>query len=550
MLHGLEGPDRPAELHPRLRVLRRELERRLRRTDQLGAQHHGRVVDDPAKQRASGRHPGRAGEPAYRPAPAGRAAASGPARARLRSRRLRRGSAASPSPSRATTITQSAVAPSATVGFRPSSVQPSPSARRAWSRCASSGSPLTADLLDRDGAALRARRQVGEQVGRAEPQRRRASRRRQRRSTARAAGRVPISSHDDRHVDQPEPEPAVLLGDQQTGPAEVGDPRATARPASARRRQPSPAAIVDRTMPDERVANRVAEGALVVVEVEVHGRHPSGLTFPDANVRVRWHGDSPRRDNFRSMDFAYTPEDEAFRTELREWLDKNLADLRGRGDPSTSRASTKLYERAQGVAEGMAEGGWAAINWPKDLGGREATLMQNVIYSQEMAKSKAPGIFNANGVWQIGPMIIRWGTQEQKDRWLHGILLRRRALVPGLLRARGRLRPRQPAAAGDPRRRRLRPRRPEDLDHDGAHREVGPVPRPHRPDRDRARREARRHHRADRRHGDARHHRHADHRHRRRGLVLPRDLRQRARSPQTSRASATRARAGWSRWAR
>jgi alkylation response protein AidB-like acyl-CoA dehydrogenase len=70
----------------------------------------------------------------------------------------------------------------------------------------------------------------------------------------------------------------------------------------------------------------------------------------------------------------------------------------------------------------MAEAGWAAINWPKELGGRDATLMQNVIYSQEMAKAKTPGIFNANGVWQIGPMIIRWGTQEQKDRWLHSIL--------------------------------------------------------------------------------------------------------------------------------
>jgi alkylation response protein AidB-like acyl-CoA dehydrogenase len=48
--------------------------------------------------------------------------------------------------------------------------------------------------------------------------------------------------------------------------------------------------------------------------------------------------------------------------------------------------------------------------------------VQNVIYSEEMAKRRAPGIYNANGLWQIGPMIIRWGTDEQQQRWLPGIL--------------------------------------------------------------------------------------------------------------------------------
>jgi alkylation response protein AidB-like acyl-CoA dehydrogenase len=121
------------------------------------------------------------------------------------------------------------------------------------------------------------------------------------------------------------------------------------------------------------------------------------------------------------MDFADTPEDEAFRTELREWLEKNLADFEAE-ESFDAEGIKKMYERRRAWQRRMAEAGWAAINWPKELGGRDATLMQNVIYSQEMAKSKAPGIYNANGVWQIGPMIIRWGTQEQKDRWLHGIL--------------------------------------------------------------------------------------------------------------------------------
>jgi alkylation response protein AidB-like acyl-CoA dehydrogenase len=48
--------------------------------------------------------------------------------------------------------------------------------------------------------------------------------------------------------------------------------------------------------------------------------------------------------------------------------------------------------------------------------------MQNVIYSEVMAQAKTPGIYNANGIWQIGPMILRWGTEEQQQRWLPGIL--------------------------------------------------------------------------------------------------------------------------------
>src|SRR5947208_12046808 len=123
------------------------------------------------------------------------------------------------------------------------------------------------------------------------------------------------------------------------------------------------------------------------------------------------------------MDFAYTEEDEAFRSELRSWLDANLGDFLQAGEIEDRQANiSRTMARRRAWQKRLNEGGWAAINWPRDWGGREATIMQNVIYSEEMAKAKAPGIFNANGVWQIGPMIIRWGTDEQKQRWLPGIL--------------------------------------------------------------------------------------------------------------------------------
>jgi alkylation response protein AidB-like acyl-CoA dehydrogenase len=124
------------------------------------------------------------------------------------------------------------------------------------------------------------------------------------------------------------------------------------------------------------------------------------------------------------VDFAYTDEDEAFRAELREWLDANLPDFLAQGEIGSGGVEGLLrtMERRRAWQRRLNEGRWAAINWPVEWGGRAATIMQNVIYSQEMAKAKTPGIYNANGIWQIGPMIIHWGTDEQKQRWLPGIL--------------------------------------------------------------------------------------------------------------------------------
>ena len=123
------------------------------------------------------------------------------------------------------------------------------------------------------------------------------------------------------------------------------------------------------------------------------------------------------------MDFAMTEEDEAFRAELRSWLDANLPDFAQSGEiGDETQADRRTMARRQAWQRRLHEGHWAAINWPKSWGGREATVSQNTIYSEEMAKAKSPGIYNANGIWQIGPMILRWGTEEQQQRWLPGIL--------------------------------------------------------------------------------------------------------------------------------
>jgi alkylation response protein AidB-like acyl-CoA dehydrogenase len=128
------------------------------------------------------------------------------------------------------------------------------------------------------------------------------------------------------------------------------------------------------------------------------------------------------------VDFAYEAADIAFRDELTSWLDENLpkflADWGGDDDPGGPQSAgiARTQERRRDWQRRLNEGRWAAINWPKDWGGREATPIQNVIYSETMAKYRAPGIYNANGLWQIGPMIIAWGTDEQKHQWLPCIL--------------------------------------------------------------------------------------------------------------------------------
>ena len=134
------------------------------------------------------------------------------------------------------------------------------------------------------------------------------------------------------------------------------------------------------------------------------------------------------------MDFAYTPEDEDFRSELTRWLDVHLstfleqwADEPGGGelaDTAGAGASGVMaqMERRRAWQRLLNTGRWAAIHWPVEWGGRDATITQNVIYSEVMAAYRTPGIYNANGLWQIGPMILRWGSDAQKRRWIPNIL--------------------------------------------------------------------------------------------------------------------------------
>ena len=84
----------------------------------------------------------------------------------------------------------------------------------------------------------------------------------------------------------------------------------------------------------------------------------------------------------------------------------------------------------------LFEGGWICATWPKEYGGKGLTTMEGVVLAEEFARAKAPMRADFFGDTLVGPTLLQWGTEEQKQEFLPGILQRRDALVPGLLRAR------------------------------------------------------------------------------------------------------------------
>jgi alkylation response protein AidB-like acyl-CoA dehydrogenase len=118
------------------------------------------------------------------------------------------------------------------------------------------------------------------------------------------------------------------------------------------------------------------------------------------------------------MDFKYSEEDEAFRAEFRSWLEANMPrDWRDDGelaDPDTK----SEFERRRAWHRKLYDAGWMCIHWPKEFGGRGATLMQQFIYNQELDRAKAPPVVNFQGIARVGPTLMQWGTPEQKARYI------------------------------------------------------------------------------------------------------------------------------------
>lgn len=123
------------------------------------------------------------------------------------------------------------------------------------------------------------------------------------------------------------------------------------------------------------------------------------------------------------MDLGDSPEDRAFRAEIRDWMSANLtgefAELRGRGGPGDEHsfvAERMVWERH------LAQAGWTCVGWPKDCGGRGLPLSQEVIFHEEYARAGGPGRAGLVGEGLLGPTLIHFASEEQKARFLPGIV--------------------------------------------------------------------------------------------------------------------------------
>jgi alkylation response protein AidB-like acyl-CoA dehydrogenase len=123
------------------------------------------------------------------------------------------------------------------------------------------------------------------------------------------------------------------------------------------------------------------------------------------------------------VDFSYPAEVEQFRAELRDWLSENLTDELVAARRPTGRDDA-AFEMLRVWNRTMADAGWAAVSWPREYGGRGATVLEQLIYTEETTRARAPMPLNVIGLNNIAPAIMQYGTESQK-----------RTLLPRMMRA-------------------------------------------------------------------------------------------------------------------
>jgi alkylation response protein AidB-like acyl-CoA dehydrogenase len=123
------------------------------------------------------------------------------------------------------------------------------------------------------------------------------------------------------------------------------------------------------------------------------------------------------------MQLSFSPEDEKFRSEVAAWLKDNLvgefAKLKFRGGPGDEHmysAERRKWEQK------LAQGGWVGVGWAKEFGGLGCSIEQQVIFNEEYARAGGPGRVGHIGEGLVGPTLLAFGSDQQKEKYLPGIL--------------------------------------------------------------------------------------------------------------------------------
>jgi len=109
------------------------------------------------------------------------------------------------------------------------------------------------------------------------------------------------------------------------------------------------------------------------------------------------------------MDLAFTEQHRTFREEIRQWLAANVP-----AEPLPSFDTEEGFRAHRQWEAKLNEGRWGMVTWPGELGGRDADLIQWLIFEEEYYRADAPKRVNQNGIFLLGPTLMEYGTEAQK----------------------------------------------------------------------------------------------------------------------------------------
>jgi len=113
------------------------------------------------------------------------------------------------------------------------------------------------------------------------------------------------------------------------------------------------------------------------------------------------------------MHLDYTPEQQAFRAEVRAWMQANVP-----AEPLVTLECREGYDQHVAWERTLASGNWGMVTWPEAYGGRGLDLIEWLIFEEEYFRANGPNRANQNGIFLLGPTIMEYGTEEQKQRFL------------------------------------------------------------------------------------------------------------------------------------
>jgi alkylation response protein AidB-like acyl-CoA dehydrogenase len=122
------------------------------------------------------------------------------------------------------------------------------------------------------------------------------------------------------------------------------------------------------------------------------------------------------------VDLDDTPEQSAYRAQVRGWLEQHKAEAPVLQGPGALEDELQIVAARRAWQGKLAEAGLAGVTWPKEYGGQGLGPIEQVISNQEIARAKIPGILDSIGVGMLGPTIIAHGSEEQKSRYLAPLL--------------------------------------------------------------------------------------------------------------------------------